>query len=205
MAVSFLLDRDLHFAANTGFSQAMREAGLRDFPRIHERATAIVWEFGNPLADDLARARHDGVATTPGLVMKSVWLLMQQPLTADEPEPFNRGQRRRLQRQDIPPGPVRSITPRRKAAPGHAHDTRSHREYHHQWVVKGHWRQQWYPSREVHAPSGSPRRSAAPRARRSWAATRYTPGPADQVESAIPTNDCVGYDESARVVSGDNP
>lgn len=152
MAVSFLLDRDLHFAANTGYTQAMREAGLRDFPRIHERATATVWEFGNPLADDLARGRHDGAATTPGLVMKSVWLLMQQPLTDDEPEPFNRGQRRRLQHQDIPPGPVRTITLRRKAAPGHAHDTASHREYHHQWVVKGHWRQQWYPSRDVHRP-----------------------------------------------------
>jgi hypothetical protein len=28
----------------------------------------------------------------------------------------------------------------------------SERDYQHQWVVRGHWRQQWYPSRNVHRP-----------------------------------------------------
>jgi hypothetical protein len=26
------------------------------------------------------------------------------------------------------------------------------REYHHQWIVRGHWRQQWHPKRQVHRP-----------------------------------------------------
>lgn len=83
------------------------------------------------------------------LFIKSVWLLMRQPLAAQEDVEYDRAARKRLARKAIEPRPVRVITLRRPASSGPGD---SDREYHHQWIVRGHWRQQWYPSREVHRP-----------------------------------------------------
>lgn len=81
--------------------------------------------------------------------LKSAWLLMTQPLARVEDAVFDRAARRRAEREGKQPPRVRVIHLRRPA--GARHDGSS-REYHHQWVVRGHWRQQWYPSREVHRP-----------------------------------------------------
>lgn len=82
-------------------------------------------------------------------VMLSAWLLMQQNLArVTEAEP-DRAARKRLRRMGQEPKPVRIIELRR---PAHSGSGDGSREFHHQWIVKGHWRQQWYPAREVHRP-----------------------------------------------------
>lgn len=83
-------------------------------------------------------------------VFKTACLLMRQELaTADLVEP-NRASRKRIQRMQQEPKAVRVI--RLRHASNSSGNSASDREYHHQWIVRGHWRQQWYPSREVHRP-----------------------------------------------------
>jgi hypothetical protein len=82
--------------------------------------------------------------------LKTAWLLMQQPVTTVAEATFDRAERRRLARQRLDDRPVRVINLRRRAASTIA--GQSDREYHHQWIVRGHWRDQWYASRGVHRP-----------------------------------------------------
>lgn len=83
-------------------------------------------------------------------LLLSVWLLMAQPLArTSEVEP-DRAARKRLRRAGHEPAPVRVIELRRpRTSSGHGDGDR---EYHHQWIVRGHWRQQWHPKRQVHRP-----------------------------------------------------
>lgn len=82
--------------------------------------------------------------------LKTVWLLMSQPVAAVADAVYARADRRRIQREQQEPPRVRVITLRRPA--NSTAGGESDREYHHQWIVRGHWRQQWYPGREVHRP-----------------------------------------------------
>jgi hypothetical protein len=112
--------------------------------------------------EDSQIARHVGtekrpidVMTDPGVgrwirVLKATWLLMAQPLAITAGVEYDRAAKRRYARVNEEPPPVRVITLRRPA--NSAESGPSDREYHHQWIVRGHWRQQWYPSREVHRP-----------------------------------------------------
>ncbi len=85
-----------------------------------------------------------------GELLRVVWLLMQQPLAAMTTVEPDRAARKRLHRAGQEPKPVRVIELRRpKNSSGHSD---ADREYHHQWIVRGHWRQQWYPARQVHRP-----------------------------------------------------
>ena len=82
--------------------------------------------------------------------IKAVWILMGQSLASVDQLHYQRADHRRIQRQtgkSVPP--VRVISLRRRDGGG---DGSSDREYAHRWIVRGHWRQQWYPSREVHRP-----------------------------------------------------
>lgn len=73
--------------------------------------------------------------------LASCLLLMKQTLTVQQSAYPQRSALRRLERQNSPTSPVRVITLRHKRAEGHG-DTVSDREYYHQWVVRGHWRNQ---------------------------------------------------------------
>lgn len=93
----------------------------------------------------------EGVTEEPLLrTLRAAWLLMQQPLAQLEDVRADRHARKRLMRAGHEPGTVRVIRLRRPSSPSAGSGT--DREYHHQWIVRGHWRQQWYPSREVHRP-----------------------------------------------------
>jgi len=82
--------------------------------------------------------------------LKAIWLLMQQPLASVVEQQPDRAARRRLRRLEQEPATVRVIALRRtKGASGPGS---SDREYHHQWIVRGHWRQQWHPKRQLHRP-----------------------------------------------------
>lgn len=92
-------------------------------------------------------ADADGLARWLG-TLKTAWLLMNQPVASVSDAQFDRAARRRMPKGQEPPR-VRVITLRRPAGSSHGE---SDREYHHQWIVRGHWRQQWYPARQVHRP-----------------------------------------------------
>jgi hypothetical protein len=74
---------------------------------------------------------------------------MQQTLAQTTEVHVDRAARKRLRRLGQEPTPVRVIELRR---PAHSGSGDGSREFHHQWIVRGHWRQQWYPAREVHRP-----------------------------------------------------
>jgi hypothetical protein len=83
-------------------------------------------------------------------LLKAAWLLMAQPLAELSDVEPDRAARKRLRRANQEPKLVRVIELRRPQRSG---DTGpGSREYHHAWVVRGHWRQQWYPARQVHRP-----------------------------------------------------
>lgn len=95
---------------------------------------------------------HLGKDTLMGwpFVVLTSWLLMQQPVTRITEEVPDRPARRRLARRGVKDlEPVRVVTLRHQSAPGPGDGDR---EYHHRWLVKGHWRNQWYSSQERHIP-----------------------------------------------------
>lgn len=85
----------------------------------------------------------------------ATWLLMGQTLTRSEDVASPRSARRRLARSGVDPlMAVRYTDLRRvRTVTGDDHDpTSSEPRHDHQWIVRGHWRQQWYPSRNDHRP-----------------------------------------------------
>lgn len=85
------------------------------------------------------------------VLVKAACLLMRQDLAdASTVEP-DRATRKRLRRQgadeDVRTRVIELRRPKSSGAPGD-----SDREYHHQWIVRGHWRQQWHPKRQLHRP-----------------------------------------------------
>jgi hypothetical protein len=68
-----------------------------------------------------------------------------------------RSERRRAVRAQQPePGPVRVVTLRKAAQVERADPAPRDTQRRHQWVVRGHWRNQWYPSESRHAPKFIP-------------------------------------------------
>lgn len=94
--------------------------------------------------------RQQGVLNLWGKTIATAWLLMQQTLAEVSEPTYTRADRRRLARRGATPDAVRVIELRRPRGSGPSGE--SDREYHHQWIVRGHWRQHWYPKREVHRP-----------------------------------------------------
>lgn len=75
----------------------------------------------------------------------TMWRLMQQPLTTISKEEPSRQQKRQIARKNLPDKHVSVITLRREANRGEG-DTEV--EWTHRWLVKGHWRKQWYGTGE---------------------------------------------------------
>lgn len=85
------------------------------------------------------------------VLVKTAWLLMQQPLASVSEIKPDRAAVKRLRRagQGEELMATRVINLRHRSAES---GTASDREFRHQWIVKGHWRQQWFPVRQVHRP-----------------------------------------------------
>lgn len=72
----------------------------------------------------------------------SACLLMGQPTLAfSKIHQLDRLERANLRRRKLDPRPIRIVQLRRAVSPD-AQDDASAREYHHRWLVRGHWRQQ---------------------------------------------------------------
>jgi hypothetical protein len=87
----------------------------------------------------------------------ATWLLMGQTLVRSEQMTAPRAARRRIERLDPVLDPtVRYIDLRRaRTEPSDRTDDdfgKGTREYRHRWIVRGHWRNQYYPSRNDHRP-----------------------------------------------------
>lgn len=88
-------------------------------------------------------------------IVRAAWLMMTQGgISTVEDEPLPRAMRRRAAREGRSPAPVRVVRIRDRAhAPQPREDEDSGaRTYHVRWTVRGHWRRQWYPSRQEHRP-----------------------------------------------------
>lgn len=112
---------------------------------------ALLIDFGSAAwwADRISGSEAGWETVAPLLL--SMWLLMQQQLAEVQTVEPDRATRKRLQRAGHEPASVRVIELRR---PKHAGSDagESGREYQHQWIVRGHWRNHWHPKREVHRP-----------------------------------------------------
>jgi hypothetical protein len=78
--------------------------------------------------------------------MIACWRLMQQSLTEIEKEWPSRQQRRQLVRQNRPDVPVSVIRLRRSKS--NYEGEHNEVNWTHRWLVRGHWRNQWYGSGE---------------------------------------------------------
>lgn len=106
------------------------------------------------LAEGLIRFGHDPLEGSREderffRTIRAMWLLMQQPLAKNSEVEADRATRKRLRRAGLEPASVRVIELRRPQNSGSGDGSR---EYHHQWIVRGHWRNHWHPKRQVHRP-----------------------------------------------------
>jgi hypothetical protein len=145
----FSLYADTVGAANAGLAagvidQAHADRMIRTRPRLMYEGEAACW-----MGRDAEGVSPDSALAVVGKTVRAAWLLMQQPLARSTELEIDRVARKRLRRSGHEPKPVRVIELRRTAHSGPGDGSR---EFHHQWIVRGHWRQQWYPARGVHRP-----------------------------------------------------
>lgn len=106
--------------------------------------------YGQALGEQLEFAEHGSPLWAVRFLL-TTWYLMRQRLTMTRTVRPDRASARRIAKTKyVPDQEVRIISLRTPTgdfevnAEGH--------EYHHQWIVRGHWRQQWYPSINDHRP-----------------------------------------------------
>lgn len=108
--------------------------------------------YGLAEVGDVARAGKRLEAAERALLVS--WLLMGQTLVREEEVSASKAAARRVARID--PGllgAVRYVQLRhRSAVPGQRGGEGPVRSRQSRWIVSGHWRQQWYPSRQDHRP-----------------------------------------------------
>lgn len=141
ISVTAYWDRDERAADGGNYSPAMP-------PLLPAPGVMFAVNFGDAGWCDL------GVRTGQRMVfpiLVSTWLLMQQPLADVQEAEADRAARKRLRRLGQEPAAVRVIELRRPKHTG-GEPGESGRNYTHRWITRGHWRQQWYPGRQVHRP-----------------------------------------------------
>ena len=121
---------------------------LRDLMKspLSTPRTDYFWTFNGRKANEPTHPRDVSLAFE---ALRSVWLLMQQPLGEVAEAEFDHATVKRLRRARVKERPVRVITLRR---PRGATSSAAGQEWHHQWIVRGHWRNHWHPKRQVHRP-----------------------------------------------------
>jgi hypothetical protein len=107
--------------------------------------------FTTDFGEVVVARRQEGSYSASNLLAlaASTWLLMRQRLASASDIELDRAARKRLRRAGQDPAPVRVIELRR---PRGSSTGDGSGEYHHQWIVRGHWRQHWHPKRQVHRP-----------------------------------------------------
>jgi len=123
---------------------------------VVDNEAAIAWRPNGDLSADyvLPTSEQDrGTLSWARLVFAAFQLAAQTNLAESEETIIDRAERRRNARMNLPDRPVRIIRLRRGLASARddeqPNDTR---EWRHRWIVRGHWRNHWYPSVGAHRP-----------------------------------------------------
>ncbi|MGQ0844338.1 MAG: hypothetical protein ACT4QF_09390 [Sporichthyaceae bacterium] len=150
--LAYLVDRDQHLERIA--DPAARARDRARLPRLHHLSPVGIWICNDPDADALDATHARGYDTNPTQVIKAAWVLMQQEGLARETEiGLDRATRKRLERAGVDETEtrVRVIALRRPSKPAAEAGT-SERDYHHQWIVRGHWRNQPYKTQGIVRP-----------------------------------------------------
>lgn len=123
--------------------RAVREANARVFARLVPQAWTLI-----PLGEDFSTATRAPALTS----VVAALLLMQQPLAAREQVRLLPMDRKRAARAGVQDTGVTVVKLRHVKTAASGSEVRP-REYRHRWIVRGHWRNQWLPSRGVHRPT----------------------------------------------------
>lgn len=130
----------LTFYTDTVWMRRERAAGM---PRVMI-GNQHGWTFGTMAPDDEYREVHR--------FCKAFWALCQQRIGRAETAAVDRAARRRAERAGVESlVGVRVVTLRRRApSTTEAASEGQSVDWSCRWVVEGHWRNQWYPSSELH-------------------------------------------------------
>lgn len=108
------------------------------------------WHVGDPYYEagsgDIIVAENDSAPLESGAPVLAAWVLMQQSITQVERTYADRPERRRCMRAALPSD---LCIVRLRRIDAHDQDAGSGEiaPWSHRWLVSGHWRQQFYPSR----------------------------------------------------------
>lgn len=131
----------------TAFRERQDYDPMAVFGWLTETGTFMLPWGGNTVNDRVVNPTlHKAFAT-----MLTTWLFMGQTLTTSTPVEPDKRSRRKIAHRGHPTAPVRYISLRRTIRAGE-HEPAGSRAYSHQWLVGGHWRNQWYRSKGVHRP-----------------------------------------------------
>jgi hypothetical protein len=135
-----------------------------NWPNPEEAFRQMIQAHGPMLWDNESVWPYSGVdaepdedqLTTAGWMqsVRAAWLLMSQPKVSEVTEiPRARPGRKRDARDGLNAAPVRLLHLRRATREQGAPDgDHAASDYTCRWMVSGHWREHWYPKRQVHRP-----------------------------------------------------
>lgn len=117
------------------------------------------WYFGESTAERNARSNRNNPeaidhADDEARFIACLWEFLRSKILVERPEPLPRAFRRRATGSlEAVPEFVRSIALRAKEYHyRERQDDQEERDWACRWLVRGHWRQQWYPSLQRHQP-----------------------------------------------------
>lgn len=120
--------------------------GVVDLPHLlNDNCGQIPFSRGEPIERPDFSDRGSALAVGWMDMLRTTWLLMGQTIATVQDECLDRVSLRRLnrlERHESSPR-VRVVDLRRKTHSGEP-GTEASREYYHRWIVRGHWRNQWY-------------------------------------------------------------
>ncbi len=108
------------------------------------------WRFGDPTFGEVVGGNDPHVPQLARF-LKALWTISAQRIATVSHKRPDRATCRRANRAQLPTdGIVRVIQLRRPETPGPGGGTSNEVEWTHRWIVRGHWRNQYLPSRGMH-------------------------------------------------------
>ncbi|GLY08215.1 hypothetical protein [Actinoplanes sp. NBRC 101535] len=127
-------------------------------PLTVDNEAALAWRPAGQSPEEYllhGQQGQDGTIAWTRLLFAAFQLAAQNNLAETEHQPTPRPERRRTERAGLPPRDVRVVRLRRTVTGARdAEQTggENSREWRHRWVVRGHWRNHWYPTLSDHRP-----------------------------------------------------
>lgn len=131
------------------------ERRIQNHPHSPLLMHCAFWPFGENVAEffateeDTTLERFDGMKRTTVFV-QVLWRLMAQYVRKSKRYAVSRPTARAVARIGHPARDVTVVRLRRERSPASDEDGKGSVEYSHRWVVRGFWRDQWYPSLDAH-------------------------------------------------------